>query len=162
MIIVDWKHHSKYSIFTREIHLNPINCSPVLKSVGLKGLTIQRWMIPNLTKHGRFRICPPSEGQTQCSSAWRDEAWHLGLIVRSLHQLPWWWLWWWCEKWNEVLLSETRCWPSSQLWKLSILCLFCLMCVDVFAHLREKSLPGVPVPPLWLFKCVSVCLTGAR
>lgn len=98
MIIVDWKHNSKYSIFTREILLNPINCSRVLKSAGLKGLTVQRWMISNLTKRGWLWISPPSEGQTRCSSAWREEGWHLGLNLGRLHQLRrrWWWqLWWW-------------------------------------------------------------------
>lgn len=168
MIIVDWKHNSKYSIFTREILLNPINCSLVLKAAGLKGPTKQRWMISNLTKHGRFRISPPPEGQTGCSSARREKGWHLGFTVGSLHQLRWWW--WWCSWWcwmNKIrfLLGETSYWcekPFSQLWNLCILCLSCLMCVDVLAHLWGKSLPGVPVPPSWLCKCGSERLTRAR
>lgn len=168
MIIVDWKHNSKYSIFTREILLNPINCSRVLKSAGLKGLTVQRWMISNLTKRGWFGISPPSEGQTRCSSAWREEGWHLGLMLGRLHRLRrrWWWqLWWWWRKmkWGFSRGDQLLMWKTIlQRWNLSILWLSCLMYVDIFAHLCEKSLPGVPVLPSWLCKYVSQRLTGAR
>lgn len=37
-IIDRWNHNSKCSVFNRAILLNPINCSVVLKSEGLKGL----------------------------------------------------------------------------------------------------------------------------